>query len=165
MNVLDALLQRFRDKIMRFRTALDRFNNDTAETEKVGPNWNVRDLVGHLVYWTTEGADRLPEIAKASVGWVELDDDEANTRAAMAALPVYDIERINADVFKKYRRMSYVMLLPQLRAAEEKFLSALSRVEPKLLVGETPVRMWINIYLEHYDHHWTGLKAAMERLR
>ncbi len=163
MNVLDALLQRFRDKIMRSRAAFDRFNNDTAETEKVGPRWNVRDLAGHFVFWMNEAADRLPEITKASVGWVELDDDEANTRAAEAKLPGYDLDRVNEEVFKKYRRMSFVMLIPQLRTAEEKFLAALGRAEPKLLVGETPLRLWINIHLEHYDKHWAGLKGALER--
>lgn len=163
MTVLDAILQRFRDRIMRMRTALDRFNDDSAEREKIGPKWNVRDLVGHYLFWTTEAVDRLPEVSKASAGFKQTDDEAANAKAIETLMPPYDLDRVNDEVYRKYRRMSFVMLLPQLRAAEERLLQHLARVDAKQLVGDTPLRTWIDIHLEHYDKHWPGLKAAVDR--
>ena len=60
MNVRDAIEQRFRSKSMRMREALERFNDEAAEREKVGDNWNVRDLAGHFIFWINEAADRIP---------------------------------------------------------------------------------------------------------
>jgi hypothetical protein len=146
MNVRDAILQRTTDRIMRMRQALERFDDASAEREKVGAKWNVRDLVGHFVYWTDEGARRIPELA------------------AGKALPTYDLERINDDVYQKNKRMSFVMLLPQLRAAEERLLAAIRAAPPDQLI-DTPLREWIDgAGSEHYDHHWAGLKAAAERI-
>ncbi len=145
MNVRDAIEQRFQKKAMRMRQALERFNDESAEREKVGPNWNVRDLVGHYVFWITEASDRMPEIAAGS------------------SQPDYELDRINADVFRKYRNMSYVMLLPQLRAAEEALLKHVRNVDPQLLIGETPIRAWFDTHLDHYDNHWPSLKAVADR--
>lgn len=131
---------------MRMRAALDRFDDTSAERELVGPNWNVRDLVGHFIHWDTEAAARMPEIASGR------------------PTPSYDFVRVNEEVFRKYRRMSYVMLLPQLRAAEEKLLTTLRGVKPELLI-DSPVRTWIDeAAIEHYDHHWPGLQSAMRRV-
>ncbi len=146
MNVCDAILQRTNDRIMRMRAALERFDDASAEREKVGPKWNVRDLAGHFVHWTGEAARRIPEI--------------------IAGKPEekYDMERINDEVYKKNRRMSFVMLLPQLRAAEERLLTAIRTAPPDQLI-DTPLREWIDVAGgDHYDHHWPGLKAAMERI-
>jgi hypothetical protein len=146
MNIQEALIQRVRERFMRCRHAFDRFNDADAEREKVGPNWNVRDLSGHLLHWITEGADRLPEIA------------------AGKPYPKYEFERTNDEIYKKYRQMSFVMLLPQLRTAEDRFLAAIKKVDDELLI-DSPVREWIDgVAIEHYDHHWPGLKAAVSRL-
>lgn len=146
MNVRDALQQRLRNKMMRTREALDRFNDETAEAHKVGPNWNVRDLVGHYIFWATESADKMPGIARGE------------------KLPNYDLKRVNDEVYKKNRRMSYVMLLPQLRTAEERLLDTLGQMPAEKLVGETPLREWVELQPDHYDHHWPGLKRAVESL-
>jgi len=146
MNVRDALEQRLRNKIIRMRDALERFNDESAERERVGPNWNVRDLAGHFVHWTREGAEQVERLAGG------------------AQLPNYDLEKINADVYRKNRRMSYVMLLPQLRAAEEALLAAIRHANPQMLVDDTPLREWIDIQIGHYDHHWPGLKQAADRI-
>ncbi len=174
MSPRDTLIQRLRDKMMRMRAAFDRFDDNTAEAEMVGPKWNVRDLAGHMAFWTGEGADRLVEIAARSAAWASRRpptgadgslDETAENKAIEAALPPYDIEAINENVFRKNRRMSFVMLLAQLRAAEERFLERLARIDPQHFTGQTPLRRWIDIHLEHYDHHWRGLKAAAERQR
>jgi hypothetical protein len=146
MNVRDALEQRFQKKMMRMREALERFNNESAEREMVGPNWNVRDLVGHYVYWTNEGAEQVKRLNR----------DES--------LPNFDLEKINADVYRKNRNMPFLMLLPQLRMAEERLLNAIRHVEPSKLVSDSPVRDWIDIQIEHHDHHWPGLEAAGKRI-
>jgi hypothetical protein len=146
MNVRDAILQRLTDRIMRMRQALERFDDASAEREKVGPKWNVRDLVGHFVYWTDEAARRIPRIAAGT-------PEEK-----------YDMERINDEVYKKNRRMSFVMLLPQLRAAEERLQAAIRAAPPDQLV-DTPLREWIDeAGVRHYDHHWPGLRTAAERV-
>ncbi|MBX3395882.1 MAG: hypothetical protein KF841_10995 [Phycisphaerae bacterium] len=164
MNLIEAILQRFRDRMMRMRGAFDCFGDESAERIKVGPKWNVRDLLGHFVFWTTEAAERLPEIVKSSSAFRPVDDDEASAAAAMALLPAYDLDRVNDEVYRKYRRMSFVMLMPQLRSAEEKLLQAVSRLDSKQLVGDTPLRAWIDIHLDHYTKHWPGLKSATEQL-
>jgi len=147
MNVRDAIYQRANQRIMRARAVFERFDDASAEREMVGARWNVRDLAGHLVHWTAEAAEQLPRIAGG------------------AAMPDYDLERINDEVYRRNKRMNYVMLLPQLRAAEDRFLAALNRVDPAKLVGETPVRECISfMLLEHYDHHWPGLEAAAKRV-
>lgn len=145
MNVRDTIEQRLRTKMMRMREALERFNNETAERERVGPNWNVRDLAGHYLFWASEASDRILDIASG------------------AKVPDYDLERVNADVYRKYRRMSFVMLLPQLRSAEDRLLNNIRNLDPQSLIGETPMRDWLDIHLGHYDHHWPGLKAAADR--
>lgn len=146
MNIRDAIVQRTNDRIMRMRQALEHFDDVSAERERVGPKWNVRDLVGHFAYWTHEAARRIPEIIAGK--------PEEN----------YDLERINDEVYKKNRRMSFVMLLPQLRAAEDRLLAAIRTAPPDQLI-DTPLREWIDTAgSEHYDHHWPGLKAAAERL-
>jgi hypothetical protein len=147
MNVQEALLQRARERFMRMLQAFDRFDDGTAESEMVGPKWNVRDLAGHLLFWTTEGAERLPEIA------------------AGKPAPDYQMERVNDETFRKYRRMSFVMLLPQLRAAEDRFIAAVRKIDTALLI-DSPAREWIDgVSIDHYDHHWPGLKAAVARLQ
>jgi hypothetical protein len=147
MDVRDALLQRIRQRIMRLRQAFERFGNDAAEREMVGPRWNVRDLAGHLLFWADEGARQLPRMA------------------AGEALPDYDFNRVNEETYRKYRRMSFVMLRPPLREAEERFLRAVAAVPPLLLRNETPVREAIDAFgLDHYEHHWPGLRAASQRL-
>jgi len=145
VNVRDAILQRVTDRIMRMRQALERFDDASAEREKVGPKWNVRDLAGHFVYWTDEAARQIPELT------------------AGRPAKKYDIERINDEVYKKNKRMSFVMLLPQLRAAEERLIAAIRTAPPDQLI-DTPLREWIDqTGADHYDHHWPGLKAAAER--
>ena len=146
MNVRDALEHRLRKKMMRLRDALECFNDESAEREMVGPNWNVRDLVGHYVYWTNEGATQLGRLARGE------------------SLPKFDLDKINADIHRKYRNMSFVMLLPQLRAAGETLLTAIRHANPETLVGDTPLREWIDIQIGHFDHHWPGLKAAADRI-
>lgn len=146
MNVREALIQRANERFMRMRQAFDRFDDVAAEREMVGPKWNVRDLAGHLLHWTTEGADRLPEIAA--------DKPE----------PKYELDRINDEIFRKYRRMSFVMLLPQLRSAEDRFLAAVKKIDDSMLI-DSPIREWIDgVSIDHYDHHWAGLKAAVARV-
>lgn len=145
MNLLEALTQRLTDRFMRFRTAFERFDDVAAEGERVGPKWNVRDLAGHMAFWTDEAARRLPEIA------------------ASGKAPTYDFNKVNDEVFRKNRRMSFVMLLPQLRAAEGRLVEALKRVPEDVLI-DSPARTWIDeAVIEHYDHHWPGLKAAVGR--
>lgn len=145
MNVRDAIEQRFRSKSMRMREALERFNDEAAEREKVGENWNVRDLAGHFIFWINEAADRIPDIKKCD------------------GPPNYDLDKVNADVYRKYRRMSFVMLLPQLRAAEERLLAQVRGIDPAALIGETPMREWLDTHLDHYDHHWPSLKVAASK--
>ncbi|MBI5764556.1 MAG: ClbS/DfsB family four-helix bundle protein [Planctomycetes bacterium] len=146
MDVRSAILQRINDRFMRFRAAFERFNDEAAEREMVGKTWNVRDLAGHLTHWTAEAAVRIPELAAG--------------KPAVA----YDFDKVNADVYRKYRRMSFVMLLPQLRAAEDRLLAALKTVPESHFIGETPVRDWIDEgVIGHYDHHWPGLMTAAQR--
>lgn len=145
MNVRDAIEQRFRSKMMRMREVFDRFDDTSAEREMVGPNWNVRDLAGHYIFWTTEAADRFEAISRG------------------AAAPEYNLDDVNADVYRTYRRMSFVMLLPQLRAAEERLLTLVRSITPEALLGETPIRAWLDTHLDHYDNHWASLKAVGDR--
>ncbi len=147
MDVRDALSQRISQRMLRMRQALERFNDRTAERYLVGDRWNVRDLAGHFIYWTNEGAEQIPLLA---AGGKKKD---------------YDVDRINEDVYQKDRRMSFVMLLPKLRGAEERFLAAVRSVKPELLRDDTPVREWIDgVGIKHYDTHWRGLEEALERL-
>ncbi len=143
MNVRDALVKRLTDRIVRMRTAFEQFDDAAAEGAKVGPKYNVRDLAGHFVFWNQEMAQQLVVLMK---GGKQKD---------------YDIDRVNEDVYRKYRRMSHVMLLPQLRAADERLIVVLRQVKPEVLIGETPIREWVDTILTHYDDHWPGLKAAL----
>ena len=145
MQVRDAILQRLTDRMMRMRVVLEKFDDTGAEACKVGSKWNVRDLVGHFVFWDVEVAARLGEIA------------------AGKPAPKYDFDKVNAEVYQKYRRMSYVMLLPQLRAAEERLIAAVRAVPDKLLI-DSPAREWIDdAAIGHYDHHWPSLAAVATR--
>lgn len=147
MDVRSAILQRINDRFMRFRAAFERFNDESAEREMVGPAWNVRDLAGHLAHWTAEAAVRIPELAAGKPGIT------------------YDFDKVNAEVYRKNRRMSFVMLVPQLRAAEDRLLAELKSVPESHFIGETPVREWIDEgVIGHYDHHWPGLKSAADRI-
>ncbi len=145
MEVRDALIERLTKRIARMRQALDRFDDAAAEREAVGPNWNVRDLVGHMAFWSDEAATRIQEL---SAGGASKD---------------YDIKTVNAEVYRKNRNMSFVMLRPQLRAAEDRLLAAIQSAPAKMML-DSPVREWIDQKNKHYDHHWPGLRAAMERL-
>ncbi len=147
MDVRSAILQRINDRFMRFRAAFERFDDFAAEREMVGPKWNVRDLAGHLIHWTAEAAARIPELARGD------------------AAATFDFDRVNDEVYRKNRRMSFVMLVPQLRAAEERLLTAIKAVPENHFIGETPVREWVDEgVIGHYDHHWQGLKSAVDRL-
>ncbi len=143
MNVRDALVKRLTDRVVRMRTAFEQFDDAAAERAKVGPKYNVRDLAGHFVFWNQEMAQQLVVLMKGG--------KPKN----------YDINRTNEDVYRKYRRMSHVMLLPQLRATDERLLEVLRQVKPEPLIGETPIRDWVDTILTHYDDHWPGLKAAL----
>ncbi len=142
MNVRDALVKRLTDRIVRMRTALERFDDAAAERQKVGPKYNVRDLTGHFVFWNQEVAQQLVTLMRGGTS------------------KTYDVDRVNEDVYRKYRQMSHVMLLPQLRDADEHLLEVLRQVKPEALIGETPMRDWVDTILAHYDGHWPGLKAA-----
>ena len=147
MDVREALRQRVNQRMMRMRAALERFDDGSAERERVGPRWNVRDLVGHFVFWVGEGAAEIPRLTGG------------------ASPSAYDTARLNEETYRRYRRMSFVMLCPQLRSAEERFLASLSGVASSALVGDTALRAWVDwVGLEHYDHHWPGLAAAVRRL-
>jgi hypothetical protein len=166
MDIRPAFTQRITTRFMRFRAAFERFDDGSAEAEKVGPNWNVRDLAGHLAYWTAEVAKEIEAQTKNALsqshsrGRLCHTDDHSRGR-----LCHIDTDRVNEEVYHKNRRMSYVMLLPQLRAAEERFLAALQSVPDHQLGGETPVRRWIDDgIVDHYDHHWPGLQAAVSRI-
>jgi hypothetical protein len=143
MNVRDALVKRLTDRIVRMRTAFEQFDDATAERAMVGPKYNVRDLVGHFVFWNQEAAQQLGALMKGGKP------------------KGYDLDRVNEDVHRKYRRMSHVMLLPQLRAADERLVEVLRQVKPEVLIGDTPVRDWVDTILSHYDDHWPGIKAAL----
>ena len=146
MDVRSVLLQKIQKRISRAREALARFDDTTAERMLVSDDWNVRDLVAHLAHWTGEAARRIPEVASG---------DESKS---------YDIERINAEVYRKNKRMSFVMLLPQLRRAEEALLEAIRSAPPEQLVGENGVREWVDTCIAHYDHNWPGLSEDVDRL-
>jgi len=148
MNVRDAIIQRVTQRIMKMRTAFERFDNDTAEREMVGPKWNVRDLAGHMAHWADFSVGRLRSLGRGE---------------AVTSLGNFDA--INDEVYRKNRRMSYVMLLPQLRSAEERVLQVLGAVDPQHLIGETPLREYVDAALiEHYDHHGRALDAAVRRI-
>ncbi len=148
MDVRDALAQRISKRMTKMREALERFTDRSAERYLVNDLWNVRDLVAHFIFWTGEGADQIPLLA---AGKPKKD---------------YDIDGINETLLKKNRRMSFVMLLPELRAAEDRFLAAVRSVDPELLIDdETPVRRWIeDVGIEHYDTHWRSLEEVLDRM-
>ena len=147
MNVRDAIIQRVTQRIMKMRTAFERFDNESAEREMVGPKWNVRDLAGHMAYWADFSVGRLKSLARGE-----------------PVTPLGNFDAINEEVYRKNRRMSYVMLLPQLRSAEERVLQVLNAVDPKHLIGETPLREYLDAALiEHYDHHGKALDAVVQR--
>jgi hypothetical protein len=146
MDVSAAILQRVSSRFMRSRAAFERFDDAAAEREMVGPKWNVRDLAGHLAYWTEWAGRRVPELARGST------------------MEKLDLNKINDEVYRKNRRMSFVMLLPQLRTAEDAALAAIGRIPGGQLI-EGAARECIDFALiEHYDKHWSGLKSAVERL-
>ncbi len=145
MDVRDALVQRLTKRVARMRETLDRFDDASSERERVGPNWNVRDLVGHFAYWSGEAATRITDLARG------------------APSKDYEVDRINDEVFRKYRRMRYVMIVPQLRSAEEQLLRAVRAVPSSMLI-ESEVREWVDAAIAHYDHHWDGLSNALKRL-
>ncbi len=145
MNIRDALIQRLTKRIARMREAFDRFDDATAEREMVGERWNVRDLAGHMAHWSGEAAERIPLLA------------------AGAPSKDYDLDRVNDEVYRRNRRMSYVMLLPQLRAAEDRLLAAIRSVPAGSLM-DSEARRWVDTIIEHYGHHWEPLKAAVDRL-
>jgi Protein of unknown function (DUF1706) len=147
MDIRSALIQRVTARFMRFRATFERFDDRTAEAEKVGPNWNVRDLAGHLAFRTAQTAKRLAQ------------------KAAVPTPNPRDVDQANEEVYIKNRRMSFVMLLPQLRAAEEKLLSALQSVPNESLLVDSPHRDLIDQgIIAHYDHHWPGLQSAASRI-
>lgn len=147
MDLKAALLQNIDKRFQQFREAFGRFDDASAEREMVGPKWNVRDLAGHLAHWTSEGAAQIPSLA------------------AGKPMPDYDLEKVNEEVYRRNRRMSFVMLLPQLRAAEERFLAAVKAVPDAMLI-DSPVREWIGFTgAGHYEKHWEGLKGAAERMK
>jgi hypothetical protein len=146
MDIRSSLAQRVNQRFMKARAAFERFDDALAEREKVGPNWNVRDLAGHLAHWTAEATVQLPRIAAGS------------------PMPPYDLDKVNAEVFRKNRQMSFVMLLPQLRSAEDAFLAALQSVNSDALI-DSPAREWIDFTtIDHYDKHLPSLIAAAARL-
>lgn len=149
MNVRDAIIQRVNQRIMMMRADFERFDNDAAEREKVGPKWNVRDLAGHMAMWAEYSVDRLKKKARGE---------------KLTPLTQADIDRMNDETYRKNRRMSYVMLLPQLRAAEERVVQVISAVDPTQLIGETPVREYVNEFIEHYDYHGKALEAVVKRV-
>ena len=146
MDVREALLQRVQKRIVRTREMLDRFDDRTAERFQVSDTWNVRDLVGHLAHWTDVGANRIPTLAVGGQS------------------KQYDLDQANDEVYRKNRRMSFVMLVPQLRDAERRFIEAVRNVDSQQLLAETEVREWIETCIEHYDYHRPGLKEAVGRL-
>lgn len=147
MDARDMLLQRLTRKITRMREALDEFDDTTAERMLVNDDWNVRDLVGHMTFWADEAVAEIPRVAKGGT------------------IKDYDIDRINDEVFRKNKRMSFVMLRPQLRDAEDKLINALRALSGDVVVDdEAPARRWLDVMLEHYDHHWPGLEEAVRRL-
>lgn len=174
MDIRSAIIQRITERFMRLRAAFERFDDEAAEREKVGPKWNVRDLAGHLAYWTAEAAREIEAQKRDALsqshsrGRLGHTDDhsrepgQAFARQGEARLS--HIDKVNDEVYRKNRRMSFVMLRPKLREAEENLLTALRAVPAESLVGETPVRQLIDeAVVGHYDHHWPGLKAAVAR--
>jgi hypothetical protein len=148
MDARDAILQRITSRMVRMREALDHFNDMTAERMLVGDNWNVRDLVGHFVFWVNEAAEQIPLLA------------------AGGKPKSYNVDRVNDETYRRNRRMSFVMLWGQLRASEERLLAAVRAVNMKLLMDDSPVRQVIeDIGFKHYETHWPGLREAVEELR
>ncbi len=61
--------------------------------------------------------------------------------------------------------MSFVMMVPRLRDAEEKLLGVIRSLSNDTVIdNEAPARRWIDVMLEHYDHHWPQLEEAVHRL-
>lgn len=147
MDAREALLQRIVQRIARAREAFDQFNDVAAERLLVNDTWNVRDLAGHLAYWMDEAAERIEK------------------HAGETARSGRDLDRINDEVYRKNKRMSYVMLLPKLRAAEERFLSAVRAVPVSQLLDDAPLRDAIEeAGIRHYNYHLPALEEALLRL-
>ncbi len=143
MDAKDALLQRITKRMVHTRELLEEFDDRSAELKMINTMWNVRDLVAHLTFWVEEGANQVPVLATGG------------------KLPDYDIDRLNDEVFHRNKRMSFVMLTPKLRAAEDAFLAAVRAVAPSLLVGDTLVREIVEtIGVTHYDAHLRSLEEA-----
>jgi hypothetical protein len=143
MDVRTALAQRVNDRFMKLRAALEPFDDESAERVRVGPSWNVRDLTAHLAYWTDEAAQALLDPNTAG-------PPDADRRRA-----------INEELHRRNRRMSFVMLLPQLRAAQERLLNALHILPESQLIGETAARTVLDEgVIAHYDHHLAALRTA-----
>jgi hypothetical protein len=147
MDVRDALLQKMASRMVRMREVLEHFNDMTAERKFVGENWTVRDLVGHFVFWVNEGVEQIPRLA---AGGKPKD---------------YALDRVNEEIYRKNRRMSFVMLWGQLRAVEEHLQAVVRTVDLKQLQDDTPTRQAIQRFgIQHYDVHWQGLREALEDL-
>jgi len=137
-------------------SAVDSFSDVELEQPGVVEDWSVKDLLGHIAFWTQEAARNLPLIATGKAEEVRRpasqgDVDEWNEREQRLrqGRPLYDVREEWLESFQ--RAMQALAAFPSEKLQEE-------------FEGRTVLELFAEDTYDHYREHRAQLVGWRQEL-
>lgn len=108
-----------------------------------GEQWGPREVLAHIVGWSTEATERIPRI--------------------VAGEPplVYDNEAFNVAIITVLGDQPFDVVLDMFRRSHRRYVQMLKAQEEAVFVPGHPVYRRIQAVIEHHQEHAQGLKALV----
>jgi hypothetical protein len=137
----DELLQQFEQA--HEQLALAAIAASARGITRVGDRWGPREVLAHIVGWSTEATERIPRII----------DGEPPL--------VYDDEAFNVAIITILGDQSFDVVLDMFRRSHRRYVQMLSAQDEAVFVPSHPVYRRIQAVIQHHQEHAQGLDALV----
>lgn len=105
--------------------------------------WGPREVLAHIVGWSTEATERIPRII------------------AGAPPLKYDDEAFNVAIITVLGEQPFDVVLEMFRRSHQRYMQMLQAQDAAVFVPGHPVYQRIQAVIEHHDEHARGLDALI----
>jgi len=140
-SLKEELLQRFEQAHERLVVAATAAS--ARGITQRGDQWGPREVLAHIVGWSTEATERIPRII-----------------AGESPLK-YDDEAFNVAIITVLGNQSFDAVLAMFHQSHHRYIQMLSSQDDAVFEPSHPVYQRIQAVIQHHDEHSQGLEALI----
>ncbi len=124
-----------------FIQVIDSLNTTLRDQKIAGGSWSVKDVLSHIAGWEVEVVKQF----KVFLTNPDVDDN-------------YDIDSFNKSAVESRRHLSWDQITAELKTAQSELSGFLSKLTQKEIDKEKRFIEWVDVLVNHYNHHSKQLK-------